>query len=70
MEGKVLAFPIFLPKRNSLLVKITSGDTTGWGEAGQYVLGKIIIGKSVQPTVVSDDLYAFSRDFWTVRNLC
>ena len=70
------------PERNSLLVKITSGDTIGWGEAGQYgppepvaaaiehVLAKRIIGKSVQPTVVSDDLYAFSRDFWTVRNLC
>ena len=63
MEGKVLAFPIFLPKRNSLLVKITSGDTTGWGEAGQYVLGKIIIGKSVQPTVVSDDLLCLLKRF-------
>jgi len=63
------------PERNSLLVKITSGDLAGWGEAGQYgppepvaaaiehVLAKRIIGKAIQPTVVSDDLYAFSRDF-------
>ena len=24
------------PERNSLLVRITSGDLSGWGEAGQY----------------------------------
>jgi len=63
------------PERNSLLVKIRSGDTVGWGEAGQYgppepvaaaiehVLAKRIIGRQVQPTVVSEELYAFSRDF-------
>ena len=56
-------------------MKIKSGETIGWGEAGQYgplepvaaaiehVLAKRIIGKSVQPTVVSEELYAFSRDF-------
>ena len=58
-----------------LLVKITSGDVSGWGEAGQYgppepvasvindILAKRIIGQEVQPTVISDQLYAFSRDF-------
>ena len=29
----------------------------------EHVLAKRIIGKSVQPTVVSEELYAFSRDF-------
>ena len=64
-----------IAERNSLLVKITSGDLSGWGEAGTYhppepvaaaiehVLAKRIIGKSVQPTVISEELYAFSRDF-------
>mmetsp|Transcript_30093 Transcript_30093/g.52873 ORF Transcript_30093/g.52873 Transcript_30093/m.52873 type:complete len:445 (+) Transcript_30093:175-1509(+) len=63
------------PERNSLLVKITSGDLVGWGEAGQYgppepvatcishVLAPRIIGKRVQPTRIWEDLYAFSRDF-------
>ena len=57
------------------LVKITSGDVSGWGEAGQYgppepvasaindILAKRIIGQEVQPTVISEQLYAFSRDF-------
>jgi len=63
------------PERNSLLVRITSGDLSGWGEAGQYgppepvasaikdVLAKRIIGEEIQPTVISDMLYSFSRDF-------
>merc|ERR1719357_331539 len=63
------------PERNSLLVKITAGGVSGWGEAGQYgppeptaaaiehVLAPRIIGEKVQPTVVSELLYSFSRDF-------
>lgn len=63
------------PERNSLLVKISSGPLCGWGEAGQYgppeptataiqhVLAPRIIGLPVQPTVVSELLYSFSRDF-------
>eukprot|EP00467_Chlorarachnion_reptans_P012357 CAMPEP_0114532082 /NCGR_PEP_ID=MMETSP0109-20121206/26458_1 /TAXON_ID=29199 /ORGANISM="Chlorarachnion reptans, Strain CCCM449" /LENGTH=419 /DNA_ID=CAMNT_0001715087 /DNA_START=54 /DNA_END=1314 /DNA_ORIENTATION=+ len=64
------------PERNSLLVKITTKDgLQGWGEAGQYgppepvataiehVLGPRIIGKRVQPTKISEELYCFSRDF-------
>jgi len=63
------------PERNSLLVKISSGELSGWGEAGQYgppepvasaikdVLAKKIIGKPIAPTVISDHLYSFSRDF-------
>jgi len=63
------------PERNTLLVRIRSGDLCGWGEAGQYgpaepvasaikdVLAKRIIGKEVQPTVISEELYSFSRDF-------
>ncbi|CAL4149353.1 unnamed protein product [Meganyctiphanes norvegica] len=63
------------PERNSLLVKITSGDISGWGEAGQYgppepvaaaiehVLAKRVIGKSIKPTVIHEELYSFSRDF-------
>ena len=54
-----------------MLVKITSG----WGESGKfdppepiaatikYVLAKTIIGKSIQPRVIRDELYSFSRDF-------
>merc|ERR1712038_2148516 len=63
------------PERNSLLVRITSGGVSGWGEAGQYgppepvasaikdVLAKRIIGLEIQPTVISEQLYSFSRDF-------
>jgi len=63
------------PERNSMLVKVTSGDLSGWGEAGHYgpaepvaaaiehVLGQRIIGKSIQPAVIYDDLYNYSRDF-------
>jgi len=63
------------PERNSLLVKVSAGNISGWGEAGQYgppeptaaaiehVLAPRIIGEKVQPTVVSELLYSFSRDF-------
>ena len=49
--------------------------TSGWGEYRKfdppepiaaiikYVLAKRIIGKSIQPRVISDELYSFSRDF-------
>lgn len=65
------------PERNSLLVKIVTADgLEGWGEGGQYgppepvsacirhVLAPRIIGRDVlHPSVVWEDLYAFSRDF-------
>jgi len=63
------------PERNSLLVKVSSGKKCGWGEAGHYgppepvaaaiqhVLAPRIIGLAVQPRVVSEGLYCFSRDF-------
>ena len=56
-------------------VKISSGELSGWGEAGQYgpaepvaaaivhVLGRRIIGQPIAPSVISEQLYAFSRDF-------
>ena len=51
-----------------LLVKIISGDVAGWGEAEnfdptkpivatiEHVLARRIISKSVQPTVLSEEL--------------
>ena len=64
------------------MVKITSGDVSGWGESGKldppepitatikYVFAKRIIGKSIQPRVISDELYSFSKKIWSKRDLC
>lgn len=65
------------PERNSLLVRITTDDgIVGWGEGGQYgppepvaacvkhVLAPLLIGAEADaPVVMSEKLYAFSRDF-------
>lgn len=65
------------PERNSMLVRITTSDgVVGWGEGGQYgppeppaacidkVLAPRLIGRpATEPVRISEDLYAFSRDF-------
>ena len=65
------------PERNSLLVRITTNSgLVGWGEGGQYgppepvascindVLAPLLIGsRADEPVVMSERLYAFSRDF-------
>jgi len=65
------------PERNSFLVSIeTDAGLTGWGEGGQYgpgepvaacvdhILAPRLIGRDpTSPTVINDELYAFSRDF-------
>lgn len=65
------------PLRTSMLVRIdTDTGLVGWGEGGQYgpsepvaavideVLAPRLIGRSpLEPVVIWEDLYAFSRDF-------
>lgn len=65
------------PERNSLLVKIsTDTGLVGWGESGQYgppeppaaviehVFRPRLLGQAAdEPVRISEELYAFSRDF-------
>ena len=51
---------IFL--RKSYVVNKTENSRTSYFDS-QDVLAKRIIGKEVQPTVISEELYSFSRDF-------
>ena len=70
-----MGFPIFLFWKKLPTGKNHHGDVAGWGQAGKFdppepiaatvehVLARRIIGKSGRPTVLSEELYAFSRDF-------
>ena len=48
--------------RISYVVNKTETSRTSYFDS-QDVLAKRIIGKEVQPTVISEELYSFSRDF-------
>ena len=70
-----MGFPIFLFWKKLPTGKNHHGDVAGWGQAGKFdppepiaatvehMLARRIIGKSGRPTVLSEELYAFSRDF-------